>query len=48
MDSFMTTLGLSDYLSKKRNLLVTIDGVHLNHTGASNLAFLISNILWKG
>jgi lysophospholipase L1-like esterase len=41
VDSLITTLGFSKYISSKRNLIVTIDGVHLNHIGARALANLI-------
>lgn len=41
-DSVLTTrLGLSDFISKIRRLVVTVDGVHLNKNGAQNLARLI-------
>lgn len=35
----------ADYLSKKRNLFVTIDGVHLNNTGADIFANCIMGLL---
>lgn len=42
LDALLTTyLPLSDWVSKKRNLLLTIDGVHLNKIGARGLASLI-------
>ena len=42
-DSLMTALGFSEYISSKRSLIVTIDGVHLNHRGARGLANLIDD-----
>lgn len=45
-DSLLTTyLPFTDYVSKKRNLAVTIDGVHLNTMSAKGLAYLIENKL---
>lgn len=42
IDSVLSTkLGLSDFISKIRRLVVTVDGVHLNKYGAQNLARLI-------
>ena len=42
LDSFTTAdLGLSSWISKKRKLTVTVDGVHLNEEGAKGLAYLI-------
>jgi lysophospholipase L1-like esterase len=42
LDSFTTTyVGLSSWISKRRKLVVTVDGVHLNKEGAKGLAFLI-------
>jgi len=41
-DTMITTyMGFSECISKKRKLAVTIDGVHLNMTGAKGLAGLI-------
>ncbi|SET30338.1 Lysophospholipase L1 [Natronincola peptidivorans] len=41
-DSLLTTyLGLSGWISKKRDLDITVDGVHLNCKGAIGLAKLI-------
>lgn len=46
LDSILTTyLPFTDYISKKRNLAVTVDGVHLNTTSAKGLAYLIENKL---
>jgi len=45
IDSVITTyLGLSEWISKKRKLMVTVDGIHLNKTGAEGLANLIARI----
>lgn len=44
-DTLMTTMGFSEYLSKKRKLFVTVDGIHLNHRGARGLALLVNNYL---
>lgn len=42
IDSLITTyLGFSSWISKKRKLIVTVDGVHLNKKGAKGLAHLI-------
>ncbi|MDY0134505.1 MAG: SGNH/GDSL hydrolase family protein [Atribacterota bacterium] len=42
-DTILTTyLGFSKHISKKRKLVVTIDGVHLNKIGAKGLAELIT------
>jgi lysophospholipase L1-like esterase len=42
LDSLTTTyLGLSSWISKKRKLVLTVDGVHLNKRGAKGLADLI-------
>lgn len=42
LDSITTTnFGLSNWISKKRKLIVTVDGVHLNEKGAKGLAHLI-------
>lgn len=40
-DSLLTALGFSEFMSRKRSLIVTIDGVHLNHRGARGLANMI-------
>jgi len=45
LDSVTTTyFGLSNWISKKRKLMVTVDGVHLNEKGAKGLAGLIEKI----
>lgn len=36
-----TYLGISDWISQRRKLVVTVDGVHLNKEGAKGLAHLI-------
>jgi lysophospholipase L1-like esterase len=42
MDTLLTTyLGLSMTISKKRGLLTTIDGIHLNKRSAKELSFMI-------
>jgi len=42
IDSLITTyLGFSSWISKKRKLIVTVDGIHLNENGAKGLARLI-------
>jgi len=49
IDSLITTyLGLSKQVSKRRNLVVTVDGVHLNENGANGLASLIMESLNNG
>lgn len=45
LDSLWTAFGLSAYLSRRRGLAVTVDGVHLNDIGAKALAGLIDNTL---
>lgn len=46
MDTFLTrSPGLSDWLSRRRKLALTIDGVHLNTAGAKGLAELIRTAL---
>ncbi len=43
IDTILTTyLGFSKYISQKRKLVVTVDGVHLNKLGAKGLAELIT------
>jgi lysophospholipase L1-like esterase len=37
----ITYLGLSSWISNKRKLVLTVDGVHLNRRGAKGLAYLI-------
>lgn len=42
LDSLLTTyINFTTLISKKRNLLLTVDGVHLNKDGAKGLACLI-------
>ncbi|QSQ09693.1 hypothetical protein H0A61_02072 [Koleobacter methoxysyntrophicus] len=42
IDSLTTTyLGFSSWISKKRKLILTVDGIHLNKNGAKGLARLI-------
>lgn len=36
-----TYLGMSDWISQRRKLVVTVDGVHLNKEGAKGLVHLI-------
>ena len=44
IDTVMTThLEKSTHLSNKRNLMMTIDGVHLNEFGAQHLASMVSS-----
>jgi len=46
MDTFLTrSPGLSDWLSRRRKLALTIDGVHLNTVGAKGLAKMIRSAL---
>ncbi|MBN1648243.1 MAG: hypothetical protein JW874_09435, partial [Spirochaetales bacterium] len=40
-DSLLSFWGLSTFLSGRRGLSVTIDGVHMNHAGAKGLAALV-------
>lgn len=42
IDTLITTyFGFSSWKSKRRKLVVTVDGVHLNQKGAKGLAHLI-------
>ena len=46
IDSLITTyLGFSNWVSKKRMLNVTVDGIHLNEYGAKGLAHLIEEMM---
>lgn len=48
LDSVLTTfLGYSNWISKRRGLIVTVDGVHLNGKGAKGLAHLMEEVLLK-